>query len=81
MIPVVIGALGSIPHKLPYFLDQLKIKYSVGVFQKSALHAWNREHLAGGAGDLRSWRPDGHAPEQQTSQLHRDCESISIIIE
>ena len=37
VIPVVIGALGSIPHKLPYLLDQLKIKYSIGVFQKSAL--------------------------------------------
>ena len=34
---IVIEALGLTAHKLPYFLDQLKIKYSVAVFQKSAL--------------------------------------------
>ena len=70
VIPVVRGALRSISHKLPYFLDQLKIKYSVGVFQKSA--------LLGTANIL--WRPDGHAPDEQTSQLHQDCEAISIMI-
>ena len=41
---------------------------------------WNHKHLVEGAVDLRSWRPDGHAADEQTSQLHRDCEAISIII-
>lgn len=37
VIPVVIGALGSIPFKLKKFLDQLQIKYDLRALQKSAL--------------------------------------------
>ena len=32
-------------------------------------NTWNREHLAEGAVDQRSCRPDGHAADEQTSQL------------
>ena len=37
VIPVVVGALGSIPFKLSYFLDQLKINYDIGTIQKTAV--------------------------------------------
>jgi hypothetical protein len=37
IIPVVIGALGSIPEKLTNFLDRLKIKYDIGTMQKTAI--------------------------------------------
>ena len=36
-IPIVVGALGSVPKKLTYFLDQLKIKYDIGTIQKTAI--------------------------------------------
>ena len=37
VVPVIIGALGSIPHKLTHFLDQLNIKYDIGIMQKTAV--------------------------------------------
>ena len=37
VVSIVIGALGSIPKKLTYFLEQLDIRTDMGVFQKSAL--------------------------------------------
>ena len=37
VIPIVIGALGSIPKKLTHFLEQLDIRTDMRVLQKSAL--------------------------------------------
>ena len=37
VVPVVIGALGSIPKKMIYFLEQLKIRTDMRVLQNSAL--------------------------------------------
>lgn len=37
VLPVIIGALGSIPKSLTKYLDQLDIKYDVRTLQKSAL--------------------------------------------
>ena len=36
-IPIVIGALGSIPHKLRHYLSKLEIECNVSVLQKSVL--------------------------------------------
>ena len=37
VVPIVIGALGSIPKRMTFFLEQLKIRTDMRVLQKSAL--------------------------------------------
>ena len=37
VIPIIVGALGTVPKKLLYFLDQLNIKYDIGTIQKTVV--------------------------------------------